>query len=88
MSGLKSRKRFFAILVIACGGAWWYGARHNSPPTSPQSAPPDFQEINGLAVKLRDLDMGTVWEDDNLQYQLPIENRTDSDIQVVDLRPS
>ena len=88
MSGLKSPKCFLAVFVIACAGAWWHGAWRNSPPTSPQSAPPDFQEIKGLAVKLCDLDLGTVWEDDNFQCRLPIENRTASDIQVVDLRPS
>jgi hypothetical protein len=85
MRGLKSPKRFFAVFVMACAVAWWYGAWRKPLQIAP---PPDFQEINGLPVKLRDLDLGTVWEDDNLQHKLQIENRTDSDIQVIDLHPS
>ncbi len=80
-----SRKRLFPLLVIACAGAWWYGAWSKAPPSEP---PPDFHEIKGLVVKQRDLDLGTVWEDDNLHYRLPIENPTDSDIRVVDFVPS
>jgi hypothetical protein len=82
---IKSPKRLFALFVIACSGAWWYGAWSKAPPSEP---PPDFHEIKGLVVKHRDLDLGTVWEDDNLHYRLPIENRTDSDIRVVDFVPS
>lgn len=81
----KSRKLLFSFFVITCAGACWYGAWHNAPRSDPL---PEFQELKGLAVKLRDLDLGTVWEDDNLHYRLPIENRTESDIRVVDFVPS
>jgi hypothetical protein len=81
----NSRKPLFTLFVIACASAFWYGAWRNVPPSEPL---PEFQEIKGLAVKLRDLDLGTVWEDDDLHYQLPIENRTSSDIRVVDFIPS
>lgn len=82
---LKSPKCVFVLLVIGCAGAWLYGAWHSVPPSA---LPPEYEEIKGLAVKQRDLDLGTVWEDDNLHYQLPIENRTGSDIRVKELIPS
>lgn len=72
----------FALVVIVCATACWYGAWRNSFSGSPLL---EFQEIGGLAVKQRDLDLGTVWENDHLHYQLPIENRTGSDIRVVDI---
>jgi hypothetical protein len=82
---LKSPKCLFVGFAIACAGAWWYGAWRSAPA---DAALPDSQEIKGLAVKQCDLDLGTVWEDDHFHDQLPIENRTDSSIRVIDLVPS
>lgn len=85
MRRLKSPKCFFAVFVIACAGAWLYGAWRHSPQSEPKSPPtPEFQVIEGLAVKQRDLDLGTVWEDDVFHFKLPIENRSGSEIRVVD----
>ena len=64
----------------------------------PQSRPPIYwalvplprhrgggiDEIDGLAVAVRDLDMGEVWEDNAIPWELPITNRSDREIHILE----
>jgi hypothetical protein len=48
------------------------------------SAKEPYQVIDGLAVQTSKLDLGQVWEQKDFAYELPIENHTSRDLEIVD----
>src|SRR5579884_2904750 len=77
----RVRRAGFAISIIGlCAIAYRMGASSD--------ANSDFVSIDGLAVPTAVLNIGEVWETNAYHLDLPIENRSDSEIGIRDFEAS
>ncbi|MCI0461268.1 MAG: DUF1573 domain-containing protein [Gemmataceae bacterium] len=79
-------KRGWHFLVLATLGsvvAWLWFAPGSSERDRSSTAPEEF-EIDGLAVRAKDLNFAEVWEKADFAWELPLRNRTDSSISIRD----
>lgn len=61
-----------SMLIVTAGAAYWIGVRMRPGDTRGQD----------LVVAEQYLDLGQVWEDSTFPWTLPVENRTDHDIEI------
>jgi hypothetical protein len=80
------------VVLVICGAiAYALGTRfgcHLRPDSCDDSAALTHEIIDGLAVDLKDLELGEVWEEGSFFHELPIHNQNETPVKVLDFQVS